>query len=47
MEHRHNRAEEISKYDEALALYDTDIDDTDIHAEVTDLLAAKQAENDT
>ena len=47
MEHRHNRAEEISKYDEALALYDTDIDDADIHAEVTDLLAAKQAENDT
>ena len=47
MEHKHNRAEEISKYDEALALYDTNLDDNAIHQTVTALLDDKRARNDT
>lgn len=47
MEHKHNRAEEISKYDEALALYDTNLDDNAIRQAVTALLDEKRAENET
>lgn len=47
MEHKHNRAEEISKYDEALALYDTNPDDNAVRQAVTALLDEKRAENDT
>lgn len=47
MEHKHNRAEEISKYDEALALYDTNLDDNAVRQAVTALLDEKRAENET
>lgn len=47
MQHQHNRAEEISKYDDALSLYDTNIDDNEVKSAVTALLDEKQAENNT
>ncbi len=47
-EHHHHHGEEHqSKYDQALAKYNTDIKDADVAAKVKQLLADKYAENDT
>lgn len=47
MEHNHNISEEVSRYDQALALYDTKINDEDIKHAVEKLLAEKLEENNT
>lgn len=46
-EHKHNRAEEISRYDEALQLYNTNLNDEDIRKKVNALLESKLEENNT
>lgn len=47
MEHNHNVAEEVSRYDQALALYDTKISDEEVKNAVEKLLAEKLEENNT
>ena len=46
MEHIHYEAEEISKYDKALTLYETTLDDTVVAKEVAHLIEDKVKEND-
>lgn len=46
MEHNHNSAEEMSKYDKALSLYKTNISDDEVKSAVNKILSEKVAEND-
>lgn len=45
MEHNHNSAEEMSKYDKALSLYKTNISDDEVKSAVNKILSEKVAEN--
>lgn len=47
MEHNHNSAEEMSKYDKALSLYKTNISDDEVKSAVNKILSEKVAENNT
>ncbi len=47
MEHNHNSAEEMSKYDKALSLYKTNISDYEVKSAVNKILSEKVAENNT
>lgn len=47
MEHNHNSAEEMSKYDKALSLYKTNISDDEVKSAVNKILSEKMAENNT
>lgn len=47
MEHNHNSAEEMSKYDKALSLYKTNISDDEVKSAVNKILFEKVAENNT
>lgn len=47
MEHNHNSAEEMSKYDKALSLYKTNISDDEVKSAVNKILSEKVVENNT
>jgi deoxyribose-phosphate aldolase len=46
-EHHHEHEPEISKYEQALKLYDTEVNDDDVKAKVAELIEKKVPENDT
>ncbi len=45
--HHHDHAPKMSKYEEALSKYNTDVSDDDVHKAVRQLIAGKVHENDT
>lgn len=47
MEHNHDNAEEMSKYDKALSLYKTNVSDEEIKSSVNKILSEKVTENNT